>query len=618
MSKAGMRVPDQGGRAAAEARLVELRAKLREALADKKARMREFVESCKADRRAIREQVQGMRARSTRDLRDQVQAARGAAKLTRLTRLAEVRQVTSSAVERARALAAVERQHQTELARIAQTERSRRVEIRLAHERALEAGDLRSAVFGKLSALFQHESRSVRAAPGESRAEALLRFAERNAEKAHKAIEPQVHRRVEETKRAVVEAERSVRGAGGSIRSAPARTPLAPKLPMSGDGPSPRANPPAASGEVESTAKSPAVSPTPAPPTKEAAAARSPAPAVAAPRSRAKKSPPKKVPKRHPAKQATGRAALPTKAAPPRRPPKPPTRRLGQIPPGGMPLKDFLAENAHLAAKKAARGRGRPGAKVPAAPAAPAPLPPAASPANSNTPAIPPPSTGQRSLFTSEIAQSVKPYKVRASCGHIVIRPMREATAGVPYSPDVVLDALRGRACDECEAKKDYAANAPKPTPKKEVRAPELKDTAEIAKRIRADIADAVRKKELARGSYSVRTSKYSLGSEINVVASKLPFAMLNPAAFRLERGSSHMAFDRDHFHTRYTPQAERVLVKLAAIVDAYHWDRSDQTTDYHHSRFGRDVRLDDEAEWERINAEKVAAARSSPAGTSP
>jgi hypothetical protein len=44
-----------------------------------------------------------------------------------------------------------------------------------------------------------------------------------------------------------------------------------------------------------------------------------------------------------------------------------------------------------------------------------------------------------------------QPYKVRASCGHIVIRRMRPATAGVPYTPEVVLDAPNGRACEHCE-----------------------------------------------------------------------------------------------------------------------------------------------------------------------
>jgi hypothetical protein len=53
----------------------------------------------------------------------------------------------------------------------------------------------------------------------------------------------------------------------------------------------------------------------------------------------------------------------------------------------------------------------------------------------------------------SRVIDSVKPFKVRASCGHIVIRPMREATAGLAYAPDVVLEAPNGRACPACEAK---------------------------------------------------------------------------------------------------------------------------------------------------------------------
>ena len=203
------------GRASAEARLADLRQKLREALAQKQTRMKEFVETCKADRRAVRDHVREMRARSLRDLKDQIQAARGAAKLTRLTRLAEVRQVAGGPVQQARAAAAVEKAHQGELARLEREERSRRIEIRLAHDRSLAAGALRSAIFGKLAPLFE---RGVAPTPGESRAEAILRFAERNPEKAHAVVEPAVHRKVEETKRAVVEAERSVRAAGGDVR----------------------------------------------------------------------------------------------------------------------------------------------------------------------------------------------------------------------------------------------------------------------------------------------------------------------------------------------------------------------------------------------------------------
>lgn len=49
------------------------------------------------------------------------------------------------------------------------------------------------------------------------------------------------------------------------------------------------------------------------------------------------------------------------------------------------------------------------------------------------------------------VVESTMPFKVRASCGHIVIRRMREATAGVAYTEETVLEAPNGRACDTCE-----------------------------------------------------------------------------------------------------------------------------------------------------------------------
>ena len=52
----------------------------------------------------------------------------------------------------------------------------------------------------------------------------------------------------------------------------------------------------------------------------------------------------------------------------------------------------------------------------------------------------------------SYFVEQVKPFQVRAACGHIVIRKMREATARQPYSPEVVIDAPHGRKCNDCEA----------------------------------------------------------------------------------------------------------------------------------------------------------------------
>ncbi len=52
----------------------------------------------------------------------------------------------------------------------------------------------------------------------------------------------------------------------------------------------------------------------------------------------------------------------------------------------------------------------------------------------------------------SMLVEGTQPYKVRTGCGHIVIRRMREATAGVPFTEDTILAAPNGRPCEDCEA----------------------------------------------------------------------------------------------------------------------------------------------------------------------
>ncbi len=49
------------------------------------------------------------------------------------------------------------------------------------------------------------------------------------------------------------------------------------------------------------------------------------------------------------------------------------------------------------------------------------------------------------------LATGLYPFKVRTSCGHIVTRKMREATAGQPYTAAAILEAPNGRPCDACE-----------------------------------------------------------------------------------------------------------------------------------------------------------------------
>jgi cell division septum initiation protein DivIVA len=146
----------------------------------------------------------------------------------------------------------------------------------------------------------------------------------------------------------------------------------------------------------------------------------------------------------------------------------------------------------------------------------------------------------------------------------------------------------------------------PKPTVKGEGL-----DTTQIAARIRDDIKEAVRSGALPKAKYSVRTDKYSMGSSVTVVASSLPFEVLNPDAFVVERGANWMTFDRVHHRSRFTPEAEALEQKLNAIVDAYHWNRSDSSTDYYNERFARHVEVkENEGAWKRVELAKIAAAR--------
>jgi len=54
---------------------------------------------------------------------------------------------------------------------------------------------------------------------------------------------------------------------------------------------------------------------------------------------------------------------------------------------------------------------------------------------------------------TSGWVDRCKPYQILMTCGHIETRMMREATAGVPWSADVVLTAPYA-PCAQCDPSK--------------------------------------------------------------------------------------------------------------------------------------------------------------------
>jgi hypothetical protein len=497
-------------------RLTELQAKLRTALADKTSRMNDIVALCRSERRAVREELKRKRTRALEQIEYEIEAARASARHLRLSRLAEARKASDSDIAAARAAIAVERAHQDELRRIGHEQTRRRSEVHRLHELAARSGELHTALLGPFASLLQRIGSKVKPVPGESRAEAVLRYAQVHPAEAHAAAEPRAERVIEETRQEITRTKAALRSA-----------PRAPKRPGGARGPSlPRTQP-----------------------------------LPAAPRGVTPKGPPGRTlpPKRGAASTpatTTGKAPKAPAAA----------RRPGEIPRGGgpgVPL-DVLLRERDMLASKSKRPSGARG----------------------------------NALSRDKGAAAAKPPKKKGGGGEPPTSPPAPVLTGAPLPPTL-----------------SPANEVTRERTESTVKAPEVHDTAALAKLIREDIKAEVAAKRLPPAKYSVTSDKYSMGSSITVVASKLPFPVLNEAAFHLSKWGAE--FDSDRFRSRYTPEAESLQKKLEAVVGAYHWDRSDPQTDYFHSRFHKDVRLDDHGEMDRIR-EKLKKAAKEPSPPSP
>jgi len=502
------------------ARLTELQAKLRTALADKTSRMNDIVALCRSERRAVREELKRKRTRALEQIEYEIEAARASARHLRLSRLAEARKASDSDIAAARAAIAVERAHQDELRRIGHEQKRRRSEVHRLHELAARSGELHTALLGPFASLLQRIGSKVKPVPGESRAEAVLRYAQVHPAEAHAAAEPRAERVIEETRQEITRTKTALRSA-----------PRAPKRPGGARGPSlPRTQPlPAATRGAAPTPPRPVLPGRPALPKRSAGST----PATT----------PGKAPK----------APLPA-------------RRPGQVPRGGgpgVPL-DVLLRERDMLASKSKRPSGARG----------------------------------NAASRDKGAAAAKPPKKKGGGGEPPTSPPAPVLTGAPLPPTL-----------------SPANEVTRERTESTVKAPEVHDTAALAKLIREDIKAEIAAKRLPPAKYSVTTDKYSMGSSITVVASKLPFPVLNEAAFHLSKWGAE--FDSDRFRSRYTPEAETLQKKLEAIVGAYHWDRSDPQTDYFHSRFHKDVRLDDHGEMDRIREKlKKAAKEPSPAAS--
>lgn len=199
----------------ARAKLVELRAKVREAHASKKARMKELSERCRADRLTVRGRLLETRQRILRELRETARVEREAARQSCILRKRAAKDECDTEVERTRAELAAERTYQMDLRRIERDNRTKRV----AHTRATRKahrGESDEAVLqdipSDLHALFHRVKRSIKATPRMSRSEAFLKYAEENPHDVFEVIEQKTDRMIRELESQHAQAARAAMG----------------------------------------------------------------------------------------------------------------------------------------------------------------------------------------------------------------------------------------------------------------------------------------------------------------------------------------------------------------------------------------------------------------------
>ena len=116
---------------------------------------------------------------------------------------------------------------------------------------------------------------------------------------------------------------------------------------------------------------------------------------------------------------------------------------------------------------------------------------------------------------------------------------------------------------------------------------------AEIAKRMRKDIAAAVKVGELPRGKYGVTISRFAGGQSIDISIKEVAIQVhpIERLAFRRQKGAAAF-WEGDLF----TPEACALQKALEAIMAAYNYNGSDIDRDhwdvrfYGHAAFSGDI----------------------------
>jgi hypothetical protein len=638
----------RGERKLARAKLVELRRQLREARARRKGALLDAKERCRAERLAARERARAMRLRVVHELRVAMHGERAAARETCAGRLRDARAIKDD-IARARAVVGAERQLQRDLRFAERADRLRR-----APERRGESDDeILANIPSELAPLFDRVKRSIKATPRMSRTEAFLKYAEKNPnivlqttqdpsdvavsalEREHRATARQFNpfeaRKAARIERMRERAERLAAAAGSADAAARA---IADRIPMGqpilvghhsearhrrdigriqkgftkavelrheADTLRLRAQRSEASGAVSSDDPE--------------AAGKLRVKLEGLERDRARMVSANKAVRSAKPRDALAALGFSESLI---------TSALTPDPMGNIGFPAYALRNA---AGEAARLRKR---IAELEQRATRPTAPAIELAGARVEEA---ENRVRIMFDAKPDESVRSALKSAGFRWSPTSGawQRHASAAAWYeakrilrvdAPPATTCAPRGKPANQ----NALTAGGPRPEEVERIRAleqrprPKVKgdglDTTQIAARIREDIKAAVRSRALPKASYSVRSDKYSMGSSITVVASKLPFEVINPAAFIVERGANWVSFDRAHHRSRFTPAAQDVERALNAIVEAYHWDRSDSMTDYYNERFSKDVRIEeDKGAWQKIEAAKVAQARAAEGG---
>jgi len=138
--------------------------------------------------------------------------------------------------------------------------------------------------------------------------------------------------------------------------------------------------------------------------------------------------------------------------------------------------------------------------------------------------------------------------------------------------------------------------------------------TVEIARRIRVDIAEAIRRGILPAGTkVSVTTKSFSGGTSISVTLAAFPGRILTDEFVAWVEAGAHGSIPDGG---RHTPAVNAALRVLKQIVKAYHYDRSDTATDYFHVNFYEHVGVDYDLEGRDLGRAPTPPRAPKPRGT--